>query len=1117
MALLSSSALPGVLTPAETRQLTGDARDVIVILKDQLPNVPSVRGARSSRAAALGLAQSPILAELQKSGAAKIHSFGLINAVSARISQAEAEHLAAHPLVQKVVTDRVIRLRPPAHLAALAGTGGAAKGSASSAPTDGGLCNTLEPEALQLINAAFADAATPQAQTVVDGNGIPVTGVGVKVAFIADGLDPTIAGFVRPDGTSAFIDYQDFSGDPAGTPTGGGEAFGDASSIGAQDTPYGTPLLFDISQFVAPADPLPSPCDIRVRGVAPGASLVGLKAFSAINVTTNSAIVQAIDYAVNHDDVDVINESFGSNPFPDDADDPLSLANHAAVEAGVTVVVSTGDGGSAGTLGAPATDPYVIAAGASTQFRLYQQTGAGGEQLAKGYLSNNISSLSSGGFSLGARTVDVVAPGDLGWALCSTDQKMYPDCGSNNITVAAYPDGEPTPVYVFGGTSEAAPLTSGTAALVIQAYRSTHHGTSPSPGTVKRIILSTATDLGAPASEQGNGLINALAAVQSALSLVDENGVPKPKGAGIFAAPTSGSISALPHTAETLSFTITNTGTASQHLTPALQALGPPIAGAKVTVPLASGDKTFLDEYGVKRSYVEKSFTVPAGAQHLDAAIAFTGSSSDVRISLLDPAGRLAAYSLPQGFGNGYGHVDVVAPAPGTWTAVIWTVAGNPPYTYSGPVQFTWAAEKFVNVGSVSPANFQLAPGASRTITVSLNLPAEPGDSALAVRFGGAGTAQPEIPITLRTLIPLSSTGGVFTGTLTGGNGRAYVGPTSTYEFVVPTGVNDLGLTLEIADNGYLLEGLLVDPNGMELAVDGNLDPAGNPQYGLQEFLAKPQAGTWKFILVQNFTSSGNQTSLPFTARIGLNTARVAAPALPNDKSVILSAKAGPVTIPIILVNTGAVTEAFFADARLTTTVSTALAPSACSSVTTLPGACGLFYLPTEVSEAQFVSQSKAPINMDAFNAAGYGVGGTGSPDIYATKSGAGSVTAAISEPEVPWGPWIAQPALIGPYGSAGALTAPVNNGALVLMKPFDPAVSADTGDIWADLVLGTNTYNPLVLGSGDPGVIHVTITPNPHDVGKTVTGYIYIDTFNDTLFTGDEVVRIPYTYTIGK
>jgi hypothetical protein len=276
----------------------------------------------------------------------------------------------------------------------------------------------------------------------------------------------------------------------------------------------------------------------------------------------------------------------------------------------------------------------------------------------------------------------------------------------------------------------------------------------------------------------------------------------------------------------------------------------------------------------------------------------------------------------------------------------------------------------------------------------------------------------------------------------------------------------------------------------------------------------------WRFMLMQLANLSGNQTSIPFTARIGFDTAQVAALGLPNDSAVKLSASAKPVTIAVKVTNTGAVTENYFVDARLDKRVATTLTSITCASTTTLPGACGNFNLPTQVSRAEFVAQSSAPITMDAYNVSGYSseygtLGITNSPDVYAKSIGKNTVAASLLEPEVPFGEWIVQPELVGPFGPSGAATVSLNTFTTVWMQPFDPATSADSGDIWADLTLGTSTYQPLTLLPGASGVIHVTIKPSAATVGGIVSGYLYIDTFNDTVFTGDEVVRLPYRYTV--
>src|SRR5262249_29049290 len=160
------------------------------------------------------------------------------------------------------------------------------------------------------------------------------------------------------------------------------------------------------------------------------------------------------------------------------------------------------------------TNPDVIGVAATTTFRSYAQTTFAGFQFANGkWVNNNISSLSSGGISHSAQVPDLAAPGDLGWALCTPNLALYEECTDEA--------GRPASIQNFGGTSMSCPLTSGAAALVIEAYEKTHGGVRPAPALVKRILTSTATDLGHPAFEQGAGLLNTLAAVKAAMSWRD--------------------------------------------------------------------------------------------------------------------------------------------------------------------------------------------------------------------------------------------------------------------------------------------------------------------------------------------------------------------------------------------------------------------------------------------------------------------------------------------------------------------------------------------------------------------------------------------------------------------
>lgn len=1091
-------------------------RPVIIVMKKALAGDDAVRD------------QAPLMSELGQVNARRVRAFKMVNSLAATVSDGEVERLKVNPSVASVVPDVLIR-RTTRSTASVSGAAALGKVSTSLVPNViPGACGEngavlLDPEALQTTDTSSTD---PSAKTA---RSLGYTGAGVRVAYIADGVDPKNINFIRQDGKSAFFDYQDFSGDGPGQPTGGDEAFLDANSIAGQGI-----HVYNVNGFSAQLDP--GACNIRIEGMAPGASIVGLNVFGTYEFTTESNFLEAIEYAVTVDHVDVLNESFGNNPYPDiTSQDITKLFNDAAVNAGVTVTVSSGDSGNRDTIGSPATDPHVISVGATTAFRFYAQTNYAAARYfaTTGWLNDNISSLSSGGFSESGTTVDLVAPGDLGFASCDANP-LFSECTNFR--------GKASTVEESGGTSQSSPLTAGAAALVIEAYRKYHSGASPSPALVKQILTSTATDLGVPATEQGSGLVNSYRAVLLAQSINPSFAAFGKTTAGqLVLSDTQLNAVGAPGTKASWPVTVTNTGAPGQYVQVSGRTFGSHENTQTGSVTLQDGVSPEFSNYaGVQNNYAVFTFKVPAHADRLNASLAYPGNpanglNSRVRMILIDPLGRLAAHSLPQGVGN-YGSVDVRDPMGGSWTGVIFGDVASADGT-NGTIPWKVTTQRFVSFAEVSPSDFFLAPGESRTIRVAATTPSTPGDSSGSIVIGSssdgydefAGIERNSIPVTLRSLIDVAH-GGTFKGVLTGGNGRD-IGENKFYEFQVGPGHSsitaDVSLSSDVAD---AVGAYLVNPDGVAVGFGQN-SVNGVNSLALSAFTHDPVPGTWTLIVNLAEPVVGDEVSQSFSGSVTLDGVHASAPGLPNSEATSLTAGVS-VTIPVSITNNGAAPEQYFVDARLNKSTTLALPLFVAPSLPP-PDGCGTagfplplgstgcgdepeWFIPTQTSSIQASAIATLPVEFDL-------TADPGDPDVFGAPTSS-TTAAAYYAPgggTVEPGFWFAAPTEIGPYpGPAPAGL--VNMTLLASTKLFDAAVTTAEGDLWTVATEGTsafNTFAPLTIAPGKTATIDVTITPTGPP-GSVVRGTLYVDDYVSAVppygaTTGNELAALPYVYTI--
>ena len=1092
---------PARLTASQAKALsTNVTKRVIVVFKDQVSQDPASRAHVSGRRSVESREQSLMLNELGQTKSRDVHSYTTINAVAATVSPGEEARLVTNPAVAEVVPDQLIQLASPETATT---TSAAARtpipGTCSSNPAK----PQLDPQALSLIHAASDDPNVKTAQS------LGINGSGVTVAYIADGVDTNNPDFMR-GGKSVFTDYVDFTGTGTAAPTGGGEAFIDSSSIAAQGT-----QVYNISNY---SDlPLNTPCYIRVQGVAPGASLVGLIAFTGSS-GFNSTILQAIDYAVTVDHVNVLNESFGANSYPDDTAsmDLIKMADDEATAAGTTVTVSSGDAGVTNQTSTPADDPNVIGVGATTSYQLDAQLGYGGFQFptVTGYLNDNISSFSSSGFSQTGSVIDLVAPGELNWVLCTPNTALWSEC----VNFA----GQATPVLEGGGTSESAPLTAGVAALVIQAYEKTHSGSAPTPALVKQFITSTADDIDAPGDQQGSGLLNAYRAVLAAESYH----APAPAGTENTILKGTEEFDAVAGQSTPESFTeqLTNQGNSPARVRLSSRTLGAYSMVKTATVTLSdSASPHSVDYQGITDNYETVSFHVPYGADRLNGAIAFQGSSpalsARVRLALIDPEGRLTEYSVPQGVGN-YGDVQVSDPTPGQWTAYIWSRDSADGGT-TGPVVFGASVASYLPFGNLSTSSLTIPAGATRSFSFSASTPSNPGDVAASIVVKTADQPAETIPVSLRSLIPAGATS--FSGILTGGNGRSVVnGQTDYYQINLPAGEPALNATVTLADNpNNLLSAWLIDPFGQAEAFQTNVlvtqDTSGNisatTELGANLHALSPAAGRWTLAILFAPTVSGTALSEPFTVAVNQASALVRATGVPNGKRINVN---HPAVVKIRVTNNGTAPEAYFVDGRTDAlTTYNLVAQTSPDSFAPLTFSDNLpqFLVPSQTTSitGSATTSGTEPIVFDMSSP-------TGDPDVASTEGR--SVNATVTANPVTQGEWSVLPSVVGPFGPTDAATTePTVSAMAATTAAFDPAVTSDTGDLWQASIGAALTVSPVVVQPGKSATIPVIIAPRGA-TGTQVSGVLYLD--DDSLFllgglvpNANTVAAIPYSYKI--
>ena len=185
-------------------------------------------------------------------------------------------------------------------------------------------------------------------QVWAGSNGTPaLTGKGITVAVIDSGIDTRHVSL-----KNKVLHTEDFTGGD------GQDRFGHGTHIAG----------------IVAGQPTTTPDGRTYRGIASDVQLVNLRVLDETGGGTVSAVIEAIDWAIDHRrqyDIRVINLSLGAPVLQPYRDDPLCEAVERAVDAGIVVVAAAGNYGTTpdgklvlGMITSPGNDPRALTVGA---------------------------------------------------------------------------------------------------------------------------------------------------------------------------------------------------------------------------------------------------------------------------------------------------------------------------------------------------------------------------------------------------------------------------------------------------------------------------------------------------------------------------------------------------------------------------------------------------------------------------------------------------------------------------------------------------------------------------------------------------------------------------------